>query len=156
MIHVKYNKFNLIDNVNRNFDFGASTLSHNPITNPTNNLDYNKYLNFNVINQGNQTSNQGFNKKPQENQFQQQIPMNYNNNNNPYSQSSNNFNNNNSNFNNNYNYQNQMERKNPMDNYNYNMPPPQNNIPQTQYQRNHLPTPSGQTLRQAAASNFLN
>ena len=56
MIHVKYNKFNLIDNVNRNFDFGASNLSHNPITNPTNNLDYNKYLNFNVINQGNQTS----------------------------------------------------------------------------------------------------
>ena len=32
---------------NKNYNFGASTLSHNPIVNPENNYNYNKYINYN-------------------------------------------------------------------------------------------------------------
>ena len=31
---------------NKNYNFGASTLSHNPITNPENNYNYNKYIDY--------------------------------------------------------------------------------------------------------------
>ena len=97
-----------IDNNNRNSDFGESKLSHNPITNPINNVNYNKYLNFNQtystpyqpqnINNNNNTMNNNntnilpnqnnynysYNINQQEPLIQNQPPLNNNNNNNTY------------------------------------------------------------------------
>ena len=156
---------------NNNYEFGKSNLSHNPIVDPQNNMEYNKYLKFsesqrNINNRGNyQMSNIN---------MDYQVNPNSNNNNNY----NNNLNNNN-NFNN-INYMNRMEDfesnnydtskikvgmklnnnygNNLINNENYN----NNNFRNEQNQNNNgynnnsfRPTPSGERIRQAAASNFF-
>ena len=41
----------------KNYDFGASSLRHNPIVNPENNYNYNKYINYNSYILNNENSN---------------------------------------------------------------------------------------------------
>lgn len=161
-------------NLNRNQDFGQSTLTHNPITNPTNNMQYNKYINVDQFTNQNEQNNYGGNGYNNYNNFNS-------NSSNPgvggnnYSNYGNNFNGNNyyppNNSGNGYNNYNNIDSNNPQPyyqnnqmnqpNYNYNQGyGNQNNYNNNrgvagQYQRDqHQPTPTGQTLRQAA-SNFL-
>lgn len=115
-------------------------------------------MNINPYQKGN--DNYYTNPTPSNNQMNNMPPNNYN------IPSNNNYNNPQPNYNpippnNNYNPMPSNNNYNPIPSNNYNTPnynmnnqqPPQMN----QYQRgSHLPTPSGQTLRQAAASNFLN
>ena len=88
---------------NNNYDYSKSSLIHNPIVDPQNNLEYNKYLKFsesqrNINNRGNHQINNN-NVNNQRMQYQNSNTPNVNNVNNTYS----NFNNNNNINNNNYN-----------------------------------------------------
>ena len=154
-----------------NYEFGKSNLSHNPITNPENNIDYNRYLRFSESN----------------NNIRSNINPNINNNNNyqvnNYQVQQNNYNNQNIN-NNNYNNRKYDEYKtinydspainmnrggmnnnystinpNVQNNINNNINNGGNQIVQNQnngYMNNSFrPTPSGARIRQAAESNFF-
>ena len=135
-----------------NYEFGKSTLSHNPITDPQNNMDYNKYLRFSESNQNiNNRNNNRNNIQIQNNNYDN----NFNNNNrqmdefksNNYDTSNMNMNMNRPEFNNNYN---QIGLNN--NNNGYQTGQNQNNG----YVNNSFrPTPSGERIRQAAASNFF-
>ena len=131
-----------------NYEFGKSTLSHNPITDPQNNMDYNKYLRFSESNQNINRNNRN-NIQIQNNNYEN----NFNNNNRPMDDfKSNNYdtssmNMNRGEFNNNYN---QIGLNN--NNNGYQMGQNQNNG----YTNNSFrPTPSGERIRQAAATNFF-
>ena len=163
---------------NNNYDFAKSNLSHNPIVDPQNNMEYNKYLKFSE-------SQRNINMR---NNFQ----INNNNNNNLYMNNINNYNNvnnvniSNSNSNSNNNYKSRMEefKSNNYDTSNINLGMKLNNINNNNnyasnlisnndnYSNNNFrneqnqnnngyinnsfrPTPSGERIRQAAASNFF-
>ena len=146
-----------------NYEFGNSTLSHNPITNPQNNMDYNKYLRFsesnNNINNRNNINNINTinNYQTQNNNFEQNLGNKLlNNNKRPIDEfKSNNYDTSNMN----------MNRRDINNNYNQNILNPNiinnsgNQIVQNQnngYVNNSFrPTPSGERIRQAAASNFF-
>ena len=165
---------------NNNYDFSKSSLTHNPIVEPQNNLEYNKYLKFsesqrNINNRGNyQINNNNINN--QRMQYQNSNTPNINNVNNTY----NNFNNNNNNYNpleefksNNYDTSNMNRGMKVNNNFNQNLVMENNNSninnnnlrmeenqkAQSQnsgYINNSFrPTPSGERIRQAAASNFF-
>ena len=84
----------------RKYDFGSSSLEHNPILNPENNYDYNKYINFknfsiNGRNNNRLKENKG---KSYDNYLQRNFSnfnINLNKENNPYYRYDNNFNANN-------------------------------------------------------------
>ena len=146
-----------------NYEFGNSTLSHNPITNPQNNMDYNKYLRFsesnNNINNRNNINNINTinNYQTQNNNFEQNLGNQLlNNNKRPIDEfKSNNYDTSNM----------KMNRGDINNNYNQNILNPNiinnsgNQIVQNQnngYVNNSFrPTPSGERIRQAAASNFF-
>ena len=146
-----------------NYEFGNSTLSHNPITNPQNNMDYNKYLRFsesnNNINNRNNINNINTinNYQTQNNNFGQNLGNKLlNNNKRPIDEfKSNNYDTSNM----------KMNRGDINNNYNQNILNPNiinnsgNQIVQNQnngYVNNSFrPTPSGERIRQAAASNFF-
>ena len=81
----------------RKYDFGSSSLEHNPILNPENNYDYNKYINFKnfSINGRNNNKLKEFKGKSYDNSLQRNF-SNFNINskkeNNPYYRYDNNFN----------------------------------------------------------------
>ena len=153
-----------------NYEFGKSTLSHNPITDPQNNMDYNKYLRFSE-------SNSNINNRTRNNNYQlnnnliQQNNNNYGqnlstqNNNNYYNKSrvndefkSNNYDASNINMNrggmnNNFSPIELNSQNNNNVNYGGNQMGQNSN---SGYANNSFrPTPSGERIRQAAASNFL-
>ena len=71
-----------LKNKNKNYDFAKSTLTHNPIVDPQNNLEYNKYLKFsesqrNISNRGNYQLNNNSNMQSQSNNILN--PNNYSN-----------------------------------------------------------------------------
>ena len=168
---------------NNNYDYSKSSLIHNPIVDPQNNLEYNKYLKFsesqrNINNRGNYQINNN-NVNNQRMQYQNSNTPNVNNINNTYT----NFNNNNIINNNNYNpleefksnnydtsnmnrgmkvnntfNQNLVMESNNINNNN-NLRMEENQKGQNQnsgYVNNSFrPTPSGERIRQAAASNFF-
>jgi hypothetical protein len=133
-----------------NYEFGKSTLSHNPITDPQNNINYNKYLKFSEsannikINQNNNNMgnsnfaiNNNYNKRPMDefksnNYDASNINM-MNNNFNPIVLNQNNINN----------------------NLNSGMNQMGQNQSNGYINSSFRPTPSGERIRQAAASNFL-
>ena len=132
------------------------TPNSNPQTNTMTNS--NSMMNINPYPKGQNTFNDNYyNPTPSNNQMNSIPPSNYN--------MTNNYNNpqSNNNYNpipeNNYNPMPQPSNNyNTMPSNNYNTPNYNMNKQQqmNQYQRGtHRPTPSGQTLRQAAASNFL-
>ena len=151
-----------------NYEFGKSNLVHNPITDPQNNMEYNKYLKFsesyNNINNYKMNINNNLNTQQNDN-MQNLGNQNYNNinkygNNRVEEFKSNNYDANNMNINrgipnNNYNVigQNTNEFNNNLNNAD------SSQIGQNQnngYMNNSFrPTPSGQRIRQAAASNFF-
>ena len=153
-----------------NYEFGKSTLSHNPITDPQNNMDYNKYLRFSE-------SNSNINNRTRNNNYQlnnnliQQNNNNYGqnlstqNNNNYYNKSrvndefkSNNYDASNINMNrggmnNNFSPIELNSQNNNNVNYGGNQMGQNSN---SGYANNSFrPTPSGERIRQAAASNFF-
>ena len=179
-----------------NYEFGKSNLTHNPITDPQNNMDYNKYLRFSESNSNinNRNNNYQMNTyQKQSNNYEQNMGnLNYNNNisNNPNNINYNNANNNNvtnnNNYNNNYNNMQPLEEFKSSNydasnmnsgnfinnnnnnynqnvfngnNYNLNLNNEGNQMGQNQnngYVNNSFrPTPSGERIRQAAASNFF-
>ena len=169
---------------NNNYDYSKSSLIHNPIVDPQNNLEYNKYLKFsesqrNINNRGNYQINNN-NVNNQRMQYQNSNTPNVNNVNNTYT----NFNNNNIINNNNYNpleefksnnydtsnmnrgmkvnntfNQNLVMESNNININNNNLRMEENQKGQNQnsgYVNNSFrPTPSGERIRQAAASNFF-
>ena len=160
---------------NNNYDFSKSSLTHNPIVDPQNNLEYNKYLKFseserNIVNlnkyQINNNNNQRIqyqnNNTPNINTYQN---LNLNNNNNfkPLEEfKSNNYDNSNMNMgmkvNNNFNQNLIMEKtNNNIINNNYGIEENQKGQSQNSgYINNSFrPYPSGERIRQAAASNFF-
>jgi hypothetical protein len=183
-----------------NYEFGKSNLTHNPITDPQNNMDYNKYLRFSESNRNINNRNNNYqmnNYQKESNTYEQNTGnLNYNNNisnnnnyNNPNNINYNNANNNNAinnnNYNNNYSNMQPLEefKSNNYDtsnmnsgnfnnnnnnynqnvfngnNYNANLNNEVNQMGQNQnngYVNNSFrPTPSGERIRQAAASNFF-
>ena len=81
----------------RKYDFGSSSLEHNPILNPENNYDYNKYINFkNFSINGRNNNRLKENKGKNYDNYLQRNFSNFNNNlskeNNPYYRYDNNFN----------------------------------------------------------------
>lgn len=81
----------------RKYDFGSSSLEHNPILNPENNYDYNKYINFkNFSINGRNNNRVKENKGKSYDNYLQRNFSNFNNNlskeNNPYYRYDNNFN----------------------------------------------------------------
>ena len=160
---------------NNNYDFSKSSLTHNPIVDPQNNLEYNKYLKFsesqrNINNRGNYQINNN-NVNNQRVQYQNNNTPNINNVNNTYNNynpleefKSNNYNTSNMNrgvkVNNNFNQNLVMENNNSNININNNnLRMEENQKGQSQnsgYVNNSFrPTPSGERIRQAAASNFF-
>ena len=164
---------------NNNYDFSKSSLSHNPIVDPQNNLEYNKYLQFsesqrNINNRGNyQINNNNVNNQRMQYQNNNNTP-NINNVNNTYNNynpleefKSNNYDTLNMNrgmkVNNNFNQNLVMENNNSNININNinnnNLRMEENQKGQGQnsgYINNSFrPTPSGERIRQAAASNFF-
>ena len=173
-----------------NYEFGKSNLTHNPITDPQNNMDYNKYLRFSESNSNINNRNNIYqinNYQKQSNSFEQNMGnLNYNNNINNNANNIN-YNNviNNNNYNNSYNNMQPLEefKSNNYDttnmnsgnamnnnnnynqkvfngnNYNPSLNNEDNQISQNQnngYVNNSFrPTPSGERIRQAAASNFF-
>ena len=142
-----------------NYEFGKSNLSHNPITNPQNNIEYNKYLRFsesnnnirNNINQNNNNNNnyQVNNYQIQKNNYDHQnINNNYNNRINYDIQT---MNTNRGEMNNNYNSINPNDQNN-INNGGNQIAQNQNN----NYINNSFrPTPSGVRILQAAERNFF-
>ena len=161
---------------NNNYDFSKSSLTHNPIVDPQNNLEYNKYLQFsesqrNINNRGNyQINNNNVNNQRMQYQNNNNTP-NINNVNNTYNNynpleefKSNNYDTSNMNrgmkVNNNFNQNLVMENNNSNININNNnLRMEENQKGQSQnsgYVNNSFrPTPSGERIRQAAASNFF-
>ena len=161
---------------NNNYDFSKSSLSHNPIVDPQNNLEYNKYLKFsesqrNINNRGNyQINNNNVNNQRMQYQNNNNTP-NINNVNNTYNNynpleefKSNNYDTSNMNrgmkVNNDFNQNLVMENNNSNININNNnLRMEENQKGQSQnsgYVNNSFrPTPSGERIRQAAASNFF-
>ena len=157
------------------YEFGKSNLIHNPITDPQNNINYNKYLKFSES--SNNLNNRNNNYQKQNNNYEQNLGnINYNNNYNIINNS--NYNNinsvNNNNAINNNNYNNNFNKIQPLEefkgsnyepnsfngnNYNTNLNSEGNKMTQNQndgYINNPFrPTPSGERIRQAAASNFF-
>ena len=181
---------------NNNYDFSKSNLIHNPIVDPQNNLEYNKYLKFsesqrsmsirgnyqmNNLNNNNNNQNtqyQNNNMQYQNNNMQYQnnnmpninnisIYKNYNvsNNNNNFNRmeefKSNNYETSNINrgikLNNNYNQNLAVENNNNINNNSFGIEEHQKGPNQNiGYNNNSFrPTPSGERIRQAAASNFF-
>jgi len=159
---------------NNNYDFSKSSLSHNPIVDPQNNLEYNKYLKFsesqrNINNRGNyQINNNNVNNQRMQYQNNNNITPNINNTYNNYNPleefKSNNYDTSNMNrgvkVNNNFNQNLVMENNNSNININNNnLRMEENQKGQSQnsgYINNSFrPTPSGERIRQAAASNFF-
>jgi len=179
------------------YEFGKSNLTHNPITDPQNNMYYNKYLKFSESSKNlnkrnynyqmkNNSNEQNFGNSNYINKYNNINKTNYNNinNNNNYSRINNNTINNNYNNNSNkiqpleefkgsnYNITN-MNLGNDINNnnnnynqnafngnnYNTNLNNEGNKMIQNQnngYMNNPFrPTPSGERIRQAAASNFF-
>ena len=162
--------FTYIDNNNRNAVFGDSKLSHNPITNPINNVHYNKYLNFSktpspqiknphnniTVNNNNcniQTSQNNYNINLQKQIIKNHCPVNnYHFPNSILQNSQYTYINQGNTHNNNY-----INNSSPYPNkYNSQVLQPKTTLPYQiyPYQQCNI-TSSGQTLRQAA-SNFLN
>ena len=159
---------------NNNYDFSKSSLTHNPIVDPQNNLEYNKYLKFsesqrNINNRGNyQINNNNVNNQRMQYQNNNNITPNINNTYNNYNPleefKSNNYDTSNMNMgmkvNNNFNQNLVMENNNSNININSNnLRMEENQKGQSQnsgYINNSFrPTPSGERIRQAAASNFF-
>ena len=148
-----------------NYEFGKSNLSHNPITNPENNIDYNRYLRFSESNNNIRTNvnlNTNNNNSYQVNNYQiQQNNYNNQNNNNAYNNKKYNdfktinydisaMNMNRGEMNNNYNNIN-INSQNNINNGGNQIVQNQNNG----YMNNSFrPTPSGVRIRQAAENNF--
>jgi hypothetical protein len=168
---------------NNNYDFSKSNLMHNPIVDPQNNLEYNKYLKFsesqrNMANRNYQINNSSFQYQPNNNNIKLNNIDNYSN--------LNNNSNNNTNYNpleefksNNYDTSNMSKgikinnnfiRNIKSENNNINIKNNYNNInnsfrneenqkgqnQNSGYANNQFrPTPSGERIRQAAASNFF-
>ena len=170
---------------NNNYDFSKSNLMHNPIVDPQNNLEYNKYLKFsesqrNMANRNYQINNSSFQYQSNNNNIKLNAIDNYSN--------LNNNSNNNTNYNpmeefksNNYdtsnmskgikinnnfirnikseNISNNINIKNNYNNINNSFRNEENQKGQNQnsgYANNQFrPTPSGERIRQAAASNFF-
>ena len=156
-----------------NYEFGKSTLTHNPITDPQNNMDYNKYLRFSESNTNiNRRNNYQLNNniQIQQNNYGQNMGnQNINNNNNNFGNNrgvdefkSNNYNSSNMNMNRggmNNNFSpielNNQNINNNNNNANYGGNQMGQN-PNNGYMNNSFrPTPSGERIRQAAASNFF-
>ena len=154
-----------------NYEFGKSTLSHNPITDPQNNMDYNKYLRFSE-------SNSNINNRTRNNNYQLNNNLIQQNNNNNYGQNlvnqninnyynknrvndefkSNNYDASNMNMNrggmnNNFSPIELNNQNNNNVNYGGNQMGQNSNSGYTN--NSFRPTPSGERIRQAAASNFL-
>jgi len=167
---------------NNNYDFAKSNLSHNPIVDPQNNLEYNKYLKFsesqrNMTNRNYQISNSRMQYQPNNsnklNTIGNYSNLNNSNNNNNYNPmeefKSNNYDTSNISrgikINNNYNQNLRPENINSnINNMNYNninnsFRNEENQKGQNQnngYANNAFrPTPSGERIRLAAASNFF-
>ena len=177
---------------NNNYDFSKSNLIHNPIVDPQNNLEYNKYLKFSESQRNmNIRDNYPMNNNNNNNQRMQLQYQNNNtniNNMNNYNNFNNNINNNNNIIrNNNYNPIEEFKSNNydtsnmnkgvKLNNYNpnqnlgiennHNFGNINNNNfrmeenqkgqnPNINYANNAFrPTPSGERIRQAAASNFF-
>ena len=166
---------------NNNYDFAKSNLSHNPIVDPQNNLEYNKYLKFsesqrNMTNRNYQISNSRMQYQPNNsnklNTIGNYSNLNNSNNNNynPMEEfKSNNYDTSNISrgikINNNYNQNLRPENINSnINNMNYNninnsFRNEENQKGQNQnngYANNAFrPTPSGERIRLAAASNFF-
>ena len=160
---------------NNNYDFSKSSLTHNPIVDPQNNLEYNKYLKFsesqrNINNRGNYQINNNSNNQRIQYQNNNNITPNINNTYNNYNPleefKSNNYDTSNMNrgmkVNNNFNQNLVMENNNSninINNINNNLRMEENQKGQGQnsgYINNSFrPTPSGERIRQAAASNFF-
>ena len=168
------------------YEFGKSNLIHNPITDPQNNMYYNKYLNISESskNLNNRNNNYQMNnyQKQRNNKEKNLGNLNYNNNNynntnksnyniinnNNYSSTNNNIAINNNNYNNNFNKIQSLEEfkgnnyeQNAFSGNNYNDNLNNEGNKKTQNQNdgyiNNLfrPNPSGERIRQAAASNFF-
>ena len=173
------------------YEFGKSNLTHNPITDPQNNIYYNKYLKFSESSKN--LNNRNYNYQMKNNSIEQNFGnSNYiNNYNNINKTNYNNISNNNySRINNNNNYNNNSNKIQPLEefkgnnydttnlnfwndinnnncnqnafngnNYNTNLISEGNKTTQNQnngYMNNPFrPTPSGERIRQAAASNFF-
>ena len=165
---------------NNNYDFSKSNLMHNPIVDPQNNLEYNKYLKFsesqrNIENRNYQINNSSFQYPPNNNIKLNNIDnySNLNNNNNtnynPIEEfKSNNYDTSNMSkgikINNNFirnikSENNNINIKNNYNNINNSFRNEENQKGQNQnngYTNNPFrPTPSGERIRQAAASNFF-
>ena len=140
-----------------NYEFGKSTLSHNPITDPQNNMNYNKYLKFSgSANNINISQMNNYQKQNNNNMGNPNFPVNNNCNKRPMDEfKSNNYDPSNINMMNN--------KFNPVvlhqNNINNNLNSGRNQMGQNLsngYMNNSFrPTPSGERIRQAAAINFL-
>ncbi len=152
-----------------NYEFGKSNLTHNPITDPQNNLDYNKYLRFsesykNINNYQRNNNDLAFQQNDNNTTNMAAIGnQNYNNNNNRLEEfKSNNYdgynmNNNRGIPNNNINFTTTQQNQNDFNNNlnNPNCPQIGQNLNNGYMNNSFRPTPSGQRIRQAAASNFF-
>lgn len=143
-----------------NYEFGKSTLSHNPITDPQNNMNYNKYLRFSESNSNinNRNNNQVNNYQRQDNNNLGN--PNYNNNYNKRTVDdfkSNNYDPSNINreqMNNNFSPI-VLSQNNTNNNFSTGMNQMGNNQNNGYNNNSFRPTPSGERIRQAAASNFF-
>ena len=157
---------------NKNYDYTKTNLTHNPIVDPQNNLEYNKYLKFsesqrNINNRNNyQINNESIQYPPNNMNDNYSNMMNIKNNNNYNPMEEFKSNNYDTSFmnkgiklnNNNYNQNLVIENTNSI-NSNINFRREENQKrPNTNngYANNSFrPTPSGERIRQAAASNFF-
>ena len=157
---------------NKNYDYTKTNLTHNPIVDPQNNLEYNKYLKFsesqrNINNRNNyQINNESIQYPPNNMNDNYSNMMNIKNNNNYNPMEEIKSNNYDTSFmnkgiklnNNNYNQNLVIENTNSI-NSNINFRREENQKgPNTNngYANNSFrPTPSGERIRQAAASNFF-
>ena len=152
-----------------NYEFGKSTLTHNPILDPQNNMDYNKYLRFS---ESNNNINSNINNYQADNNIHVQQNNNYeqnlgnknikkdNTNNIKFDEfKSNNYDTSNMKMGGKSNNFTPIELNSQNNNYNNNINYGGNQVGQSQnngYMNNSFrPTPSGERIRQAAASNFF-
>ena len=151
-----------------NYEFGKSTLTHNPILDPQNNMDYNKYLRFsesnsNINNRNNYQTNNNIH--VQQNNYEQNIgnqniKNDYNNINRKFDEfKSNNYDTSNMKMGGRSNNFTPIELNSQNNINNNNLNYGGNQVGQNQnngYINNSFrPTPSGERIRQAAASNFF-
>ena len=143
---------------NNNYDFSKSNLIHNPIVDPQNNLEYNKYLKFsesqrnmNIIDNYPMNNNNNIIRNNNYNPIEEFKSNNYDTSNMNKGVKLNNYNpNQNLGIENNHNFDN-------INNNNFRMEENQKGQnPNINYANNAFrPTPSGERIRQAAASNFF-